>query len=284
MASHWIEMSEPGLEAALRDLGPRLDYPPSEQISFVVRQRLERAPTPVRRRMRWPKTGLGDLLRPVFVPAWQRVAVALVVLVALLSGVLALSPGARKAVAGWLGLRGVKIEVVPSLSPPPPPALGRNLVLGVPVTLPEARASVPFRILLPSAQGLNQPDEIDLITSFGTGRVSLLYRARPGFPPATATGVGLLLTEFEAAPDQSFIEKKLLPSGTKLVAVKVNGEPGFWIEGAHELYYVRPDGTPIQDTVRLAGNVLLWQHGSVTLRIEANITMAEALAIAESVA
>jgi hypothetical protein len=226
--------------------------------------------------------GLGDLLRPVFVPAWQRAAVALVVLVALLSGVLALSPAARKAVAGWLGLRGVKIEVVPSLSPPPP--LGRNLVLGVPVTLPEAQASVPFRILVPTASGLNQPDEIDLIKSFGTGRVSLLYRARPGFPAASATGVGLLLTEFEAAPDESFIEKKLSPAGTKLEGVTVNGEPGFWIEGVHELFYVRPDGSPIRDTVRLAGNVLLWQRGSVTLRIEANITMAEALAIAESVA
>jgi hypothetical protein len=281
--SAWVDTTEPQLEDALRDLGPRLDYPPSQHVAFLVRQRIERAPAPARRRLRWPGLGLGDLLRPVFVPAWQRVAVALVVLVALLSGVLALSPSARKAVAGWLGLRGVKIEVVPSLSPTPTP-LGRNLVLGVPVSLAEAQASVPFRILRPTAPGLGQPDEVDLIESFGTGRVSLLYRARPGFPPASATGVGLLLTEFEAAPEEPFIEKKLVPGGAKVESVRVNGEPGFWIEGAHELFYVRPDGTPVRDTVRLSGNVLLWQHGSVTLRIEADVSMAEALAIAESVA
>jgi hypothetical protein len=184
-------------------------------------------------------------------------------------------------VAGWLGLRGVRIEVTPSLSPVP---LGRNLVLGVPVSFAEAQAGVPFRILVPKAPGLSEPDEVDLTRTFSTGRVSLLYRTRPGIPRATATGVALILTEFEGRPEEEYIVKKLVPSGAKIQSVTVNGEPGFWIEGVHEIFYTGPGGEFLRDTARLAGNVLLWQHGSVTLRLEADISMAQALAIAQSVA
>jgi hypothetical protein len=284
MASSWSFVSDPELEAAVRDLGTRLDFPPSQQVAFVVRQRLERAKAQAPRRAVWARVALGRVLRPVMVPAWRRVAVAMLVLVAFLSGALTFSPSARRAVAGWLGLRGIKIEVTPSLSPLPTP-LGRNLVLGPSVSLAEAQATVPFDILIPTAPGFTTPDEIDLIKTFATGRVSLLYEARPGLPAASQTGVGMVITEFEAEPDVSFIEKKLIPSGTVIDSVRVNGEPGFWIEGEpHELYYVGPDGLPFRDTARLAGNVLIWQHGSVTLRLEAEISKAQALAIAESVA
>jgi len=284
MASSWSFVSDPELEAAVRDLGTRLDYPPSRQLAFVVRRRLERSEAP--RRARWPRLALVGPHRPVFAPARRRVAVVMLVLVAFFSGALTFSPSARRAVAGWLGLRGIKIEVTPSLPPlPTPTVLGRNLVLGPPVSLAEAQASVPFDILIPAAHGFARPDEIDLIKSFATGQVSLLYRARPGVPAATQTGVGLILTEFEAEPDMSFIEKKLIPAGTTIDSVRVSGEPGFWIEGeAHELFYVGPEGLPIRDTTRLAGNVLIWQHGSVTLRMEADVSEAKALAIAESVA
>jgi hypothetical protein len=37
------------------------------------------------------------------------------------------------------------------------------------------------------------------------------------------------------------------------------------------------------EQVRLAGNVLLWERGTRTLRLEADVSKAEALAIAASV-
>jgi hypothetical protein len=280
LASAWPRFSEAELERALRDVGPALDYPVSEHVAFAVRERLERAAVRSRRRARLPRLRPGNPLRPLFVPAWQRAAVAVLALVVLVSGALAFSPSVRKAVAGWLGIRGVKIEVTPSLPPVP---LGRNLVLGPPVSLARAQAAVPFRILLPSAPGVGMPDEVDLIQSISTGQVSLLYRARPGLPAATRTGVGLILTEFEARAETTFIEKKLVLAGNNVESVTVNGEPGFWIEGAHELIYLGPDGEQITSRTRLAGNVLLWQHGSVTLRVEADITKLQALAIADSV-
>jgi hypothetical protein len=283
MASSW---SFDELETGLRDLGARLDYPVADTVADVVGQRLREASRRPGLVARWRPT---RILRPVFVPTWQRATVAVAVVIAVLSGLLLFSPSTRHAVAGWLGIRGVKIEVTPtptlSLSPKPAGALGGTLHIGLPVTLQEAQEAVPFHVLIPLLAGFERPDEIDLIPTFsGRGQVTLLYRARPGLPAASPTGVGLLLTEFQAKPNEEFLLKKIAPQGTTVEAVTVNGEPGFWLSGApHEIYYVGPDGSPIFDTVRLAGNTLLWQQGPVTLRIEGEVTKAQALAIARSV-
>ena len=46
--------------------------------------------------------------------------------------------------------------------------------------------------------------------------------------------------------------------------------------------YVRPDGEVDADAVRLVGNVLAWNDGDLTLRIEGAPDLATALRIAES--
>ena len=96
------------------------------------------------------------------------------------------------------------------------------------------------------------------------------------------SSIGLLLTQFRGYVNQDFLGKTLGP-GTSLVPVVVNGEPGFWIEGAaHAFSYpVAGDGRQ-EDRVRLAGNVLLWTRNGVTLRLEIAGGQADALRIAES--
>ena len=278
-------LSDDELERALRGAAPFVEYPEVPDLSGLVGRRLREAP-PVAARTGWVSLGLRRILRPVLrrapQPILARVAVALIVAVAVFAGTLVLSPSARHAVAGWLGLRGVKIEVVPSptvtRSPTP---LGFGLDLGKRMTLAEAQAQVSFRILIPG--GLGRPDEVYVRTGFIQDQVTLLYRARPGLPAAATTGAGLLLTEFRASLDRDLIEKKVAASSTRIVATQVNGGDGYWIEGAHDLYLVGPDGEPIGDSVRLAGNVLLWEQGDLTLRIEADIQMAQALTIAATV-
>ena len=66
-------------------------------------------------------------------------------------------------------------------------------------------------------------------------------------------------------------------------AVTVDGQPGFWIEGAHFFSYFDRDGEMQSEQVRLAGNVLLWEPVTRTPRLEADLTMQEALRIAASV-
>jgi hypothetical protein len=59
--------------------------------------------------------------------------------------------------------------------------------------------------------------------------------------------------------------------------------PGYWLTGApHVISYVDADGVVVDETVRLAGNVLLWEQDGVTFRIESLLSRAEALEIASS--
>ncbi len=109
--------------------------------------------------------------------------------------------------------------------------------------------------------------------------VSLLYRARPGLPRAATTGAGLLITEFQ----RRYFDAKRLELGTVPQIVWLGNQPGVWLKGApHVLYYEDPKGHIFQDTGRLAGNVLVWQHGNVVLRIEGRISLKRALATARS--
>jgi hypothetical protein len=71
--------------------------------------------------------------------------------------------------------------------------------------------------------------------------------------------------------------------GTTYEPVTVEGAQGFWISGEpHVIAYLEPDGDIRSETVRLAGNVLLWETGGVTYRIESTLSRAKAIAIAES--
>jgi hypothetical protein len=223
--------------------------------------------------------------RPVVRPVWRTVAAAAAVLILVSGALLVFAPGVRTAVAGFLGLRGARIEVG---TPPPsglvPTSLGGPLRLGERVSLAEAQARVPFRIELPSDPRLGPPDEVYLTTRGSEPQVFLVWHARPGFPKAASTGAGLLLSEFRARVDERLLEKKILGAGTTLQAVEVNGEPGFWIAGnPHALLFYDADGTVIEDTARLAGNVLLWQHGDLTLRLEGFLPLDPVLDVARGV-
>ena len=70
--------------------------------------------------------------------------------------------------------------------------------------------------------------------------------------------------------------KKVTLGKGKVEYVQVRGEPGIWIGARHALYL--PGGPPVA-----AGRALIWQHGPVTLRLEAAVDLERALAIAQSV-
>lgn len=76
---------------------------------------------------------------------------------------------------------------------------------------------------------------------------------------------------------------KLIGPGTKLKQVRVNGGPGVYVSGApHEVLFEAQTGQIQTDRVRLAGNVLIWQQGPLTVRIEGTHTLGQALALARS--
>ena len=297
MAEYRQPLSEAELERRLSALGRQVAFPVTPPLAQRVQQRLAAAPAR-RHWLGWP---------------WaRRFAFAVAALVLAFVVVLIAAPDARTALAGRLGLPGIEIRQVPSsprlpvtATPFPPtltpaaqaapavtptvtstpqatatPPLGERLHLGQQVTLAAAQQRVPFPILLPRTLGA--PDAIYVGTP-PSGEVTLVYRPRAGLPVTSETGVGLLLSEFQASLDVTWFYKGVGPD-TKVVAVTVNGLPGFWLEGSpHFFRYLGPGGQSVVEPLRLAGNTLIWTHGTLTLRIESALSKDAALTIAGSV-
>jgi hypothetical protein len=245
------------LEQELREL--TVEWPETPDIAGAIAPRLV-APPP---RRSWV------LARP----AWQ-LAVAVVALV--IAVVMAIPP-ARAEVLEWLGLRSVKIE----RREPQPSRFGQSLALGDPVTLEQARRRAGFTVGVPAALG--RPDAVYLYDHPVAGpRVDMIYRPRPGLPASSTTGVGLLVTELEAAA--SPVIEKAVGTGAKVEQFTLAGDPAVFISGRpHGFAYTPPNGQTQFEEQRLAGNTLLVDRSDgVLLRLEGELSRDEAVRIAES--
>jgi hypothetical protein len=241
----------PELELALRNLGRDLDWPAEPDLAPRV---LAEIRTVRKQRARVPRRAL--------VIAFATLAVAI--------GAVFAVPQTRAAILEFFHLRGVTIERVPEL-PTVPVQSGLGTFLGDPVSLKEARRRAGFEVVVPNALG--EPDHVYFQESPPGGMVSLLY--------GTKDDPRALFTEF-AATVHDVIFKKVAP-GQTIGTVRVAGEPGYWLQGAHFFSYLDRHGDIQSEQVRLAGNVLLWERGSLTLRLEADLSKTEALQIARSV-
>src|SRR5262245_54213742 len=277
------EVTELELERALADLGTHLEYPPTPPLAEAVVARLAERPSsvgtagerPPRRVAARPLAWLAGR------PGWQRLAVAALALIVLAAGIVVATPGAREAVARRLGIPGVAIHLggpAPT-TPAAPPGAGANLNLGRRVTIDQARAGVSFGLLLPSAPGFQAPDAVYLSQDVPGGRVDLVYRPRPGLPVSKLTNAGLLITEFRGDP----LVEKISKEATLVERVMIRGETGYWFSGSpHSFVYLDRDGNAREETSRLAGSTLVWTHNRLTLRLEGQVSKAEALRIAGS--
>ena len=270
-----LRMSDDQLALALTDVGARIAWPQAPDVRGRVLSRIV-AP----RRTAWWRVAWSP--RYGFAPALVTIALALL-------AVLAFSPEARATATDILRLRGVEIFRGPVPSPSPTRSPGSvsptpfPLGTGVQVTLEEAKARAGFPVIVPTDPLLGAPDEVFLrTTSSGSTAVSFVYIARPGIPTSAQAGVAAIVTEFAGATvDENFFGKTL-DQNTTLEKVTVNGQPAFWIQGAPHLFFYNANGAILQETLRLAGNTLLWTQGNLLLRLEAQVDKATALRIAGS--
>jgi hypothetical protein len=168
-------------------------------------------------------------------PLWVALAVLLLALAVALS-----VPAARSAILRVLHLGGVTVERVDVL----PPARERPLAadLGLPISARHARETLGAPMRLPD---LKRPPHL---YQQGIAVSALLSGPEP-----------VLLTEFRSGGP---VFKKILSVGTTAVPVRVGKATGLWITGERHLF-LPPDVPP-----RLAGNVLIWQVGPITFRLE----------------
>jgi hypothetical protein len=249
-------MNHARMEELLRSVGHELDYPPTPALATAIHHRLEESPKPSR--VRAP---LG--LR------WQPAMATLAILVVIAVAALTFSPQARNAVADFLGVGGVRIGFDDS---PPTATPNEGPDLGPEVPLEEAEREVGFEVKVPELAELGSP-QIHLTRPPESGMVSLYY--------PDAYDEGLLVTQFRAGVDEVFF-KKLTLEGATVEYLTVREGPAFWVTGSHFFAYVEPDGDIREESLRIAENVLLWEEGGITYRIEGGFGKGEALAIARS--
>jgi hypothetical protein len=244
------------LDAALRDLGARLDVPtppdPGE-LTEAVRARLAGP----------PRGGRAPFGGPVLL----RVAAVLVAALIALGVLITVSPPVRAAVFHLLRFAGIEFS---SESAPPPSTLPTTVTLPGErsVDLPTARRLSRFPVPVPEALGT--PEKVLLADGTPPRIVSLVYR-----------GGTVRLDEFDGRIDQALFKK--IAGGEGVQWVQAGGDFGVWVDRPHEVIYVDRDGKYHTESARLSGKTLIWTAGDVTLRLEGDLTLDEALAVARSV-
>lgn len=288
------------LEAELRAVSPRVEYPSTPDLAAAVASQL-RAGRAVRARQRWRRTGLSW---------WPRAATQVAFgLVALFALVMVASPAARAAVVSvFRKVPGIRVIIgspqTPRVVPTPTPSVAgpssspsstlpssvptaspqSPVDFGTPVTLAAARAAVPFPVRLPVRLG--PPSTVLLDRRVGRGMVTTQWSARPGLLDAGG-GVGAVLTQFDTGADPGFpyFLKQLGGTGATFESVTVNGGDGGWIVGGHRLEIAVPRADGVRQVVasRLAANTLIWLQDGVTMRLETRLSLTEAMALAASI-
>jgi hypothetical protein len=181
-------------------------------------------------------------------PRRRRLGRLLVLAFAVLAAALAVAlavPPARSAILDFLRIGGVEVRRVETV----PPLPAERVAPGPRVTLAEAREAVTFDLVVPRGYtGIHLDGGI-----------------------VTFTWSDRLLMELSG---DELLLKKVADQRSRVEWLEVEGNSALWIEGAPHGFYI-PGGEP-----RLAGNVLLWVHDGVTLRLEGDLTLRRALAIA----
>jgi hypothetical protein len=190
--------------------------------------------------------------------------VALAVFLVVTGTVFAAVPSARNAVLEFLHLRGATIERRERL---PSGLRTGKLNLGPRTTLAAAERRLGFVPLLPAALGT--PDEVHVRGP----ELLLLYSGRER----------TLVSEFRGDLHPAYVGK-ITPQATTVERFDFEGNDAVWIEGApHFFFYRDARGRFREDTLRLAGNVMLVERGRLLVRIEGDRSKAAAVRIARSV-
>src|SRR5258708_5805059 len=271
-----LRMDDAQLAGALGELGTQVAWPVVEVRVRVIARIQEPRRSPWWRAAWSPRYG--------FAPALVTLALVLV-------AVLVFSPEARATATDILRLRGVEIFKGPVPTPSPTRSPGSiftpvptidQRTLGEPVTLAEARQRAGFTVLMPTDPALGAPDTVYVRALQATTAVSLAYGVRPGIPVSQQLGLSALVTEIGGHLEPGILRKGAGP-GTTIALMTVNGGAGAWLEGTpHEVFYTSGGGQLYTDSLRLAGNTLIWEQGGIVLRLEAQIDKATALRIAAS--
>lgn len=251
---------DPRWEERVQTVARSFAYPPTPDIADAVQSRLlVQAGAIVR----------GPGLRPVWV--------TLIALALLLAGLFA-TPPIRAAILQWLQIGAVRIWLVePTPTPAPPQVTAVATATRIPsllnldgeTTLAKAQAQLHFPIRLPSYPAdLGPPDKV-FLQNLGDAAVILVWLDKID-PSQVRMSLHLI------GPN-SWAIHKIEPKVVDTTAV--NGEAAAWTEGP---YLLSKQSGDLAEMRLVEGHVLIWQEESVTYRLESELSLAEAVQVAQS--
>jgi hypothetical protein len=240
-------------------LAVQLPYPATPNVLAGVRQRANRSPSSPR--------------------AYRRLAGVVIALLLVAASAMAV-PQVRAAIAEFFQIGVVRIfPVAPTVTPtatgapttpPPTPTLLPSLLnLEGRTTLEEAQAEIGLPLELPTYPAdLGQPDAV-FVQEMGGTMVVMVW-----LEDNDPSRVSLSLHVIEQG---SYAITKMEP--TRLEETTVNGNVAYWAEGP---YIVRLNNGDMDQRRLIEGHVLIWSEGTLTYRLETDLSMEEAVKIAES--
>lgn len=263
-------MNEMDFEAQLRSITNGMEYPRTPDIAGSVSARLHSS------------TRLRFISKPF---AWS-LTIALILISSLL-----VIPPVRAAVIEFIQIGIVRIfpqpteptleavrtatpeSLAPTAATPSPqvPSLIPLLdKIAGKTTLASAQKSVDYSILLPAyPAGLGEPD--DVFVQDAEGAMTILVWLDPQQPDK-------VLMSLHFIPSGSWAINKM---GPRIIQeTQVNGQRAIWAEGPYPLR-LRGSGD-IEFTRLINGHVLIWEDADITYRLETDLSLDEAIKIAES--
>src|SRR5256886_5869261 len=256
-------LRETDLERTLSDIGTRLDGPKRDMWPAVRARIADRRAQPW-----WSRLGLDAR---TFAP----IAATLVVI---LVAVFVLTPSLVDGLEHLLNIPGLQIYKVPQTPTARPNASAPAFAGQRVATAAEASRVAGFTVQMPTALG--EPSAIYIETA--PVRVTIVYAAVKGIPLSPQAGVSAIVVEFKGTLETQIMSKAVGPN-TFLDAVPLGSGVAYFLSGQpHQFFFRDPAGNIQPETLRLAGNTLLWVEAGVTYRLEAQVALDEAVRIASS--
>ncbi|MEJ2747525.1 MAG: hypothetical protein P8183_06410 [Anaerolineae bacterium] len=258
----------------VRETAVTFPYPPTPDIAGAVRQRLvarSSRTVKVRRRVAWAVVLLllilGGLLAvpPVRAAVWRIIRAGAITIFVNEPAPTDIPPATATSTMDAASALSAGVPPTPTLQP----ADEYIFDLATPVTLAEAQAAARFPLRLPTyPQDLGEPDQVYLQGKDWPVTVILIW-LKPGQPDQ----VRLSLYYIEA-------DNYAYKSAENIEVTAVNGKTAFWVDAPH--IFQLQDGRS-QPWLFVEGNVLIWwTDEGVTYRLESGLPLAEARRIAES--
>lgn len=258
-------LSDEELGAMIRATPP--GWPSSPPIERIVAERIresERLP-----RLR-PRLSLPSRRRTVLI----LVAATLLLAAAALAARLVVEIGAET------------VDVLPGSPTLLPSRTLSPEALGEPArSLDEAASVAGFEPVIPERLGETSAVWTDPGGSNAAGasssRIVLAWRPTPAVPRVEGLPWGAVMVEFRG--EANVAAKTVFEEAVgEFLPVNVDGREAFWVTGEHTITLADPGGG---EPVRLlvTGNVLVWQRGDLTLRLETALGLPAAVEVAESI-